>query len=153
MAKDSDFPKEQPKSLASRRNLERLHLELSNEGVQPFVPGKGVNGTWGVPRYGIGEVHDQTEAYGSEYKKGNNSIFNYTDEGPVIDMKFPAVGSVAEPVPDPLLKPFISVSASKSCDVHRGEGFSSNASDNSNAEGFGTDPGIGVMRRMLKRKG
>jgi len=105
----SDFPKRQRKSLATRRNLEKLRLELSkiNGEVQCFAPWKGINGNWGVPRYGIGEVHG------------------------------PAVGSIAEAVPDPLLKSFISnVSAPKSCDVHLGEGFCSNTSNISNAKGY-----------------
>ncbi|XP_047177455.1 uncharacterized protein LOC124844541 [Vigna umbellata] len=140
MENDSDFPKGKPKSLASRRNMEKLRLELSkiNGGVQSFAPGKGINRNWGVPRYGIGEVHDQTEEHDPEYNKGNDSVFNYTDDKePVTYMKFPAVGSIAEPVPDPLFKPFVcNVSAPKSCDVHRVEGFSGNASDISNAKGL-----------------
>ncbi|CAJ1974952.1 unnamed protein product [Sphenostylis stenocarpa] len=138
MTMESHLRKEQRKSLASRRNLEWLHLELSkiNAGVQ-FAPGEGINGTWGVPRYGIGEeVHDLTEAYATEYKQGNNSVFNYPNEEPVIDMQFPATGGK----PEPLLKPFIcNVSAPKSSDNHPGEGFCSSASEISNGKGFGTD--------------
>ena len=52
-------------------------------------------------------------------------------------MKFPASGSKAEVVPDPLLTQFIpNVSAPNSSGIHRGEGSSSNPSDVSNVKGY-----------------
>ncbi|XP_022635934.1 uncharacterized protein LOC111241570 isoform X2 [Vigna radiata var. radiata] len=129
------MPKQQ-RGLASRRNLERLKLELSSikQGVQSYELVQGNNATWGFLRYGIGEEHHQTEPdHGAEFNKGNCSVVNYTDEETVVDMKFPARGSKVEVVPDPLLAQFIpNVSAPKSSDIHGGEGFSSNVSDVSN---------------------
>jgi len=64
---ESKLPKEKPKSLALRRNLQRLHLELRNiiQGV------KRNNGTWGLPRYGVGEeLLYRTEANGSQSYSG-----------------------------------------------------------------------------------
>ncbi|WVZ18766.1 hypothetical protein V8G54_006088, partial [Vigna mungo] len=164
---ERNMPKQQ-RGLASRRNLERLKLELSTikQGVQSYELVQGNNGTWGFLRYGIGEEHDQIEAYdGAEFNKaamiffylngvlvseiaysscrsllnhaGNCSVVNYTDEETVVDMKFPARGSKVEVVPDPLLTQFIpNVSAPKSSDIHGGEGFSSNVSDVSNVRGY-----------------
>ncbi|KAG2399215.1 uncharacterized protein HKW66_Vig0083030 [Vigna angularis] len=124
-AMESKLPKEKPKSLALRRNLERLQLELRNviEGV------KKNNGTRGLPRYGVGEeLLHQTEANGSEY---------YTDEEAVIEVKF---SSRAEPVPEPLLTPFIvNESAINSSCIHPGEDFSSKATDISQSKGYATD--------------
>jgi len=71
---ERNMAKEQPQGLAIRRNLERLQLELStiNLGIQSYIPGQGINGNWGVPRYGVGEeVHDQTEADGAVFDKGD----------------------------------------------------------------------------------
>jgi len=72
---ESKLPKEKPKSLALRRNLEKLQLELRNiiQGV------KRNNGTSGFPRYGVGEeFHDQTEANGPESYKGEiQNLFNF----------------------------------------------------------------------------
>ncbi|QCE14392.1 hypothetical protein DEO72_LG11g1392 [Vigna unguiculata] len=81
----------QQRGLASRRNLERLKLELSSikQGVQSYELVQGNNGTWGFLRYGIGEEYEQTEA-------DDNKVFNYTVEETVVDMKFPARGSKAE---------------------------------------------------------
>jgi len=70
---ERNIPKQQSQGLASRRNLERLQLELSSikQGVQSYEVGQGNNGTWGFLRYGIGEeVHDQTEADDPEFDKG-----------------------------------------------------------------------------------
>ncbi|CAJ1974950.1 unnamed protein product [Sphenostylis stenocarpa] len=123
---ESKLPKEKPKSLALRRNLVRLQLELRNiiQGMQRN------NGTWGFPRYGIGEeVDDQPEANGPESYK----VFNYTDEEPVTEMKSPARGSKAELVPEPLLTPFI---LNESAPNFSGEGFSSKVSDLSQAKGY-----------------
>ncbi|KAL9314076.1 hypothetical protein ACSQ67_019528 [Phaseolus vulgaris] len=134
---ESKLPKEKPKSLALRRNLEKLQLELRNiiQGV------KRNNGTSGFPRYGVGEeFHDQTEANGPESYKGNYSELNYTDEEPVTEMKFTATGSKAELVPEPLLTPFIvNESALNSSCIHSGEGFSSKATDISHSKGIETD--------------
>ncbi|KAG2399214.1 uncharacterized protein HKW66_Vig0083040 [Vigna angularis] len=136
---ERNMPKQQ-RGLASRRNLERLKLELSSikQGVQSYELVQGNNGTWGFLRYGIGEEHDQTEADdGAEYNKGNCSVLNYTVEETVVDMKFPARGSKVEVVPDPLLTQFIpNVSAPNSSDIHDGEDFSSNVSDVSNVRGL-----------------
>ncbi|KAG2399211.1 uncharacterized protein HKW66_Vig0083070 [Vigna angularis] len=82
--------KEQPQGLALRRKLERLQLELSSIklGTQSYIPGQGINGNWGVPRYGVGEeVHDQIDADGAVFDKGDYSVFNFTVEEPAIDMK------------------------------------------------------------------
>ncbi|TKY73557.1 DEHYDRATION-INDUCED 19-like 6 [Spatholobus suberectus] len=57
----------------------------------------------------------------------------------VLDKKLPARGSKHEPVPDPLLSPFIHVSVPNSSGIHPGGGSASNASDISNAKGSGTD--------------
>ncbi|CAJ1974951.1 unnamed protein product [Sphenostylis stenocarpa] len=114
---ERNMAKQQPQGLASRRNLERLQLELSSikQGVQSHELGQGNNGTWGFLRYGIGEeAHDQTEADGPEF----DTVFNYVVEEPVVDMKFPG-----EPAPN-------------SSGIHRGEGFSRNASDISNVIGI-----------------
>ncbi|ESW10005.1 hypothetical protein PHAVU_009G173600 [Phaseolus vulgaris] len=142
---ERNMAKEQPQGLALRRNLERLQLELStiNLGIQSYIPGQGINGNWGVPRYGVGEeVHDQTEADGAVFDKGHYSVFNLTVEEPTIDMKHPSRESKAEPVPDPFMSPFVrNLSGPNSSDIHHGEGFSSNALDISKTKGFGTDTG------------
>ncbi|CAJ1974953.1 unnamed protein product [Sphenostylis stenocarpa] len=117
--------KEQPQGLALRRKLERLQLELSsiNRGSQSYVPGQGIHGNWGFPRYGVGEeVHDQTEADHPVFDKGDYSVFNFTVEEPVIDIKHPARESKPEPVANPC--------------IHRREGFYSNALDISKAKGY-----------------
>ncbi|ESW10004.1 hypothetical protein PHAVU_009G173500 [Phaseolus vulgaris] len=128
---ERNMPKQQSQGLASRRNLEKLQLELSSikQGVQSHELGQGNNGTWGFLRYGIGEEnHDQAEADGPEFDKVEETV---------VDMKFPASGSKAEVVPDPLLTQFIpNVSAPNSSGIHRGEGSSSNPSDVSNVKGI-----------------
>lgn len=70
------MPKQQ-RGLASRRNLERLKLELSSikQGVQSYELVQGNNATWGFLRYGIGEEHHQTEPdHGAEFNKGQIGI-------------------------------------------------------------------------------
>ncbi|WVZ18765.1 hypothetical protein V8G54_006087 [Vigna mungo] len=121
-AMESKLPKEKPKSLALRRNLERLQLELRNviQGV------KKNNGSCGLPRYGVGEeLLYQTEANGSE---------SCTDEVAAIEVKF---SSRSEPVPEPLLTPFIvNESAINYSCIHPGEDFSSKATDISKSKGI-----------------
>lgn len=72
---ESKLPKEKPKSLALRRNLERLQLELRNviQGV------KKNNGNWGLPRYGVGEeLLHQTEPNASESCTGEiQNLFSF----------------------------------------------------------------------------
>ncbi|WVZ18760.1 hypothetical protein V8G54_006082, partial [Vigna mungo] len=112
-----NMAKEQPQGLALRRKLERLQLELSNIklGTQSYVPGQGINGNWGVPRYGVGEeVHDQTEA-----------------DGAVFDKVKP------KQVADSFVLPFMrNLSSPNSNGIHHGEGCSSNASDISLPKGY-----------------
>lgn len=75
------MPKQQSQGLASRRNLEKLQLELSSikQGVQSHELGQGNNGTWGFLRYGIGEEnHDQAEADGPEFDKGEFANFFFS---------------------------------------------------------------------------
>ncbi|RDX89296.1 hypothetical protein CR513_28991, partial [Mucuna pruriens] len=60
MTKESNLPREQPQAVVLRRNLEKLRLELSNinQGIQSYIMGQRIDGTWGAPRYGIGEEVD-----------------------------------------------------------------------------------------------
>jgi len=70
---ESELPKEKPKSLALRRNLETLQLELRN-----II--EAVKRTWGLPRYGVGEeFHDQTQANGPESYNGEIQTFVILD--------------------------------------------------------------------------
>ncbi|KAL5192057.1 Protein DEHYDRATION-INDUCED 19 5 [Glycine soja] len=207
MTKECNSPKEQqPQVLAIRKNLEKLKLELHNinRGIQSYILRQRVNGTWGAPRYVIGE-EDDTESNGDDddddarsllqcpscdfeidfssahthleemhcydpknllcpvcdetlgeeaiwvaqnssaqkraWKSDKSSIsISSGDSVVVLEKKLPARGSKHEPVPDPVLSPFVrNVSVPNSSGIHPGEGSSRNATYISNAKGSGTD--------------
>ncbi|KAK7353983.1 hypothetical protein VNO80_19439 [Phaseolus coccineus] len=73
--------------------------------------------------------------------KSDKSSISSGDSVVFVDKKLPARGR-HEPVPDPLLSPFVrNVSVPNSSGIQPGEGFSSCASDISSGKGSGTDSG------------
>jgi len=62
---------EQTQAAALRRNLERLRLEMDsvNGGIQSYLLGRRMNGTWGPSRYLIGGEENVSESDGGEIEK------------------------------------------------------------------------------------
>ncbi|XP_068482629.1 protein DEHYDRATION-INDUCED 19 homolog 6-like isoform X2 [Phaseolus vulgaris] len=205
MTKECDSSEEeQPQVAALRRNLEKLNFEMNsvNEGIQSYILGRRMNGSWGPSRYLIGGEENVSESDDGDEDDDAKSLFQcpfcdfefdfssvrarleeegYYDlkdmtcplcdenlgegaikvaqnsskrswksdkssissgDSVVFDKKLPARGR-HEPVPDPLLSPFVrNVSLfPNSSGIQPGEGFSSSASDISNGKGSGTDSG------------
>ncbi|ESW10002.1 hypothetical protein PHAVU_009G173400 [Phaseolus vulgaris] len=65
MTKECDSSEEeQPQVAALRRNLEKLNFEMNsvNEGIQSYILGRRMNGSWGPSRYLIGGEENVSES-------------------------------------------------------------------------------------------
>nr|KYP69640.1 hypothetical protein KK1_008840 [Cajanus cajan] len=73
MMKESDPPNEQPESVAFRKNLEKLKLDLGsiNQGIRTYIMGQRIDVPRGPPRYLIGDEDDDKTEVGDPVFDGD----------------------------------------------------------------------------------